>query len=289
MLQFITEYKVRELALVPPLVIRLVNDPLVAKYDLSSLTKLSSGAAPLSKEIVKQLAKKFPHVGFRQGYGMTESTACISSHSPKYYDFKFADTVGDLVPSTTIKIIDASGAELGFDMPGEILARGPQIAMGYLNNAEASAESFDPDGWLHTGDIGSMSEEGLLTISDRIKEMIKVKGIAVAPAELEDLLLGHNDVADCAVLGIGDDYAGERPKAYVVLRPGVKPSEAVGSAILGYVRERKARFKWLREIEFAEEVPKSASGKILRRLLRDRERGDVRGLVVRDGRERARL
>ncbi|EEP75710.1 hypothetical protein UREG_00557 [Uncinocarpus reesii 1704] len=283
MLRTIVEYQISELTLVPPLVIRLVNDPIVANYDLSCVKRISCGAAPLSEQLTQLLQKKFPQSGFKQGYGMTESCSCITSHSPEYYDYKYANTVGNIVASTAIKIIDDQGKELGYNQPGEILAKGPQIAMGYLDNPTATAEAFDKDGFLHTGDIGYMTEDGLLRIVDRIKEMIKVKGIAVAPAELEDLLLGHPDVADCAVLGVKDDYAGERPKAYVVLRDGLKPSEEVGRQLMKYVKERKARFKWVEEIEFANAVPKSPSGKILRRILREQDRGGQnRGLVVKD-------
>lgn len=292
MLNAMVEYQVAEVSLVPPLVIRLVNDPLVDKYDLSCLRRLSSGAAPLSEQLTHQLQRKFPHIGFRQGYGMTESTACITCHSPQYYDYKYANTVGDIVPSTVVRIIDVDdGTELGYNQPGEILAQGPQIAMGYLGNAAATAESFDRDGFLHTGDIGSINDEGLIVIHDRIKEMIKVKGIAVAPAELEDVLLGHPHVDDCAVMGVPDDYAGERPKAYVVPAPGgtMKPSDGAGRELMQYVRERKVRFKWLDAVEFVDAVPKSASGKILRRVLKDKERRGEHGLVVRDERERARL
>ncbi|OJD17314.1 hypothetical protein AJ78_02602 [Emergomyces pasteurianus Ep9510] len=289
-LKSIVEYRITELILVPPIVIRFVQDKLVDQYDLSSVKRISCGAAPLSKEVVQLLAKRFPDAGFRQGYGMTESCGCLTSHSPKYYGYEYATTVGDLIPSTEIKIIDDQGKELGYNQPGEILARGPQIAMGYLGNESATAESFDKDQFFHTGDIGSMSEEGLVSIVDRIKEMIKVKGIAVAPAELEDLLLGHPHVADTAVLGKLDDYAGERPKAYVVLKQGVEKSEAVGRELMQYVRERKVRFKWVEEIEFTDAVPKSASGKILRRVLKEQERNGVRGMVVRENeKERAKL
>ncbi|KMU76787.1 long-chain-fatty-acid-CoA ligase [Coccidioides immitis RMSCC 3703] len=276
---------ISELVLVPPLVIRLVNDPIASKYDLSCVKRISCGAAPLSEQITQLLQQKFPQSGFKQGYGMTESCSCITSHSPKYYDYKYANTVGDIVPSTTVKIIDDNGKELGYNQPGEIIAKGPQIAMGYLGNPTATAEAFDTDGFLHTGDIGYMTEEGLIRIVDRIKEMIKVKGIAVAPAELEDLLLGHPDVADCAVLGVKDDYAGEKPKAYVVLRDGLSVSEEMGKKLMKYVSERKVRFKWVEEIEFTDAVPKSPSGKILRRVLREKERsGKDRGFTVkRDG------
>ncbi|EER24333.1 AMP-binding enzyme, putative [Coccidioides posadasii C735 delta SOWgp] len=285
MLQTIVEYQISELVLVPPLVIRLVNDPVASKYDLSCVKRISCGAAPLSEQITQLLQQKFPQSGFKQGYGMTESCSCITSHSPKYYDYKYANTVGDIVPSTSVKIIDDNGKELGYNQPGEIIAKGPQIAMGYLGNPTATAEAFDTDGFLHTGDIGYMTEEGLIRIVDRIKEMIKVKGIAVAPAELEDLLLGHPDVADCAVLGVKDDYAGEKPKAYVVLRDGLSVSEEMGKKLMKYVSERKVRFKWVEEIEFTDAVPKSPSGKILRRVLREKERsGKHRGFTVkRDG------
>lgn len=149
--------------------------------------------------------------------------------------------------------------------------------MGYLNNPKATAETIDSEGWLHTGDQGFFDEEGLLTITDRIKEMIKVKGIGVAPAELEDLLLGHPKVEDAAVLGVYDDYSGERPKAYVVPKQGVAGDEALAEDLIQYVKDRKVRHKWITEVEFTKEIPKSASGKILRRVLRISRKGWRRG------------
>jgi len=290
-LNAIVEYQIADLTLVPPIVIRLVHDPIVDKYDLRCLKRLSSGSAPISKEIIQRLEKKFPWTGFRQGYGMTESCCCISSHTPEYYSYEYAHTGGLLCASTVAKVIDiATGRELGYNETGEILAKGPQVAMGYLDNPEATAESFDADGFLHTGDVGSVDERGFIHVSDRIKEMIKVKGQQVAPAELEDLLLGHPNVQDCAVLGVPDDYSGERPKAYVTLRPGLEPSEAVAKTLIAYVQGKKVRYKWITEVEFTEAVPKSPTGKLLRRVLKQQDRsGDKRGLVVRDDRERPRL
>lgn len=221
---------------------------------------------------------------------MTESCSCITAHPPSKYDYKYAHTVGTLIPSTEAKIIDLDGTELGINEPGEVLARGPQVVMGYLNNPKATAETFDRDGWLHTGDQGFIDGEGLLTITDRIKEMIKVKGIGVAPAELEDLLLGHPEVEDTAVLGLHDDYSGERPKAYVVPKRGVVGYEALGKGLIQYVKERKTRHKWVTEVEFVQEIPKSASGKILRRVLKDKSKGVSSGKVVReDVKEKAKL
>lgn len=281
MLDTVVKYQISELLLVPPILIRLVRDPIVQEYDLSCVQRFSSGAAPLSEEIIQLLKRKFPGTGFKQGYGMTESCSCITAHPPEKYSYEHAHKVGSICASTEVKIVDEDGRELGLNQPGELLARGPQITMGYLGNERATRETFDGAGWLHTGDQAMVDAEGMVTITDRIKEMIKVKGIGVAPAELEDLLLGHERVEDVAVLGVSDEYAGERPKAYVVLKTG-EGEEGVGREILAYVKERKVRHKWVKEAEFIDVIPKSASGKILRRLLRDRAKAGAKGVVVRD-------
>ena len=201
---------------------------------------------------------------------MTESCSCITAHPPDKYDYKYGHTVGTICASTEIKVVDPDGNELGLNEPGEvstfsasksrpadttrvskkILTRGPQITMGYLNNPKATAETFDEDGWLHTGDQGIIDDEGMLTITDRIKEMIKVKGIGVAPAELEDLLLGHPKIEDVAVMSVPDDYTGERPKAYVVTKAGIEAGREFGQELIKYVQARKSRTKWITEIEF---------------------------------------
>lgn len=289
MLSTITTYQIRELILVPPIIIRLVRDPIVDTYLPSLLTTVrrwSSGSAPTSPEIIELLRQKFPSTGFRQGYGATESTACITCHPPSHYDYKYAHTGGKLVANTIAKVIslDNPNKMLGPGEIGEICAQGPQIAMGYLDNPTSTAETFDNEGYFHTGDVGFFDEEGLIHIVDRIKEMIKVRGQQVAPAELEDILLGHEAVEDCAVLGIADEYSGEKPKAYVVLKPGFKASVELGRKLLGAVRERKVRYKWVLEVEFTEAIPKSPTGKLLRRVLKagDRVEGRRRGLCVRD-------
>ncbi|KAJ2985071.1 hypothetical protein NUW58_g5728 [Xylaria curta] len=280
MLTTIVEYQIREILLVPPILIRLVRDPVVDEYDLRCVKRFSSGAAPVSEEILRLLKEKFPKSEFRQGYGMTESCSCITSHPPWAYDYRHAHNVGTLIASTEVKLIKEDGTEAGVGEPGEILARGPQVVMGYLENETATRETFDSDGFLHTGDQGVIDSEGFITITDRIKELIKVKGIGVAPAELEDLLLGYPAIEDCAVLAVSDERAGERPKAFVVLKRGYQADEATGLNIIAYVEKNKVRYKWIREIEFIEEIPKSPSGKILRRLLRDRAKKGTRGVVV---------
>ncbi|KAK0364951.1 hypothetical protein LTR91_021402 [Friedmanniomyces endolithicus] len=290
MLDTVVEYQLRELLLVPPILIRMVRDPIVDNYDLSHLRRFSSGAAPLSEEIIQLLAKKFPQTGFKQGYGMTESCSCITAHPPWLYDYKYAHAVGTICASTTVKIMKEDGTEAGIGEPGEILAKGPQIVMGYLNNEKASKETFDGEGYLHTGDQGAIDKDGIITITDRIKELIKVKGIGVAPAELEDCLLGHPKVEDVAVLSIPDEYSGEVPKAYVVPQSSqpADGSQELGRELIAYVRQQKVRYKAVKEIEFIDAIPKSASGKILRRVLRDQSRSGVsKGTVVRE--ERASL
>jgi acyl-CoA synthetase (AMP-forming)/AMP-acid ligase II len=293
MLRAICEHQIKELILVPPIIIRLVRDKIVDDYDLRHVERWSSGSAPISPEIISLLQKKFPWTGFRQGYGATESTACITAHPPSHYDYKYATTGGMLVANTVAKVLDlTTGKELGVNQTGEICARGPQIAMGYLDNPAATAETFDSEGFLHTGDVGHFDDEGLVHIEDRIKEMIKVKGLQVPPAELEDLLLGHPDVEDCAVLGIADEYAGERPKAYVVPRQGIQGTqEDLGRRLLQFVKDKKVRYKWIVEVEFTDQVPKSPTGKLLRRVLktRDKQRDRRAGVRVRDENERARL
>lgn len=296
LLKTILQHNVEELIFVPPILIRLVRDPVVEQY-LPQLRRIikrfSSGSAPMSPEVARALQAKFPATGFRQGYGATESTACISCHPPEYFEYKYAHTGGLLVANTVAKVIDLADPTkmLGPGQTGEICAKGPQIAMGYLGNEEATAESFDAEGFLHTGDVGHIDAEGLIYIEDRIKEMIKVKGIQVPPAELEDLLLGHELVEDCAVLGISDEYAGERPKAYVVVKNDVLVTEELGRRLMRYVQEKKVRFKWLAELEFAESIPKGSTGKLLRRVLKlhDKDRTRKKGVCVRDGIGRARL
>ncbi|KAI1296149.1 acetyl-CoA synthetase-like protein [Xylaria venustula] len=289
MLATITEYQIPEILVVPPILIRLVRDPIVTKYDLRCIKRISTGAAPVSEEILQLLKEKFPGSGFKQGYGMTESCSCITAHPPWAYDYRYAHTVGTIVASTEVKVMREDGTEAGVGEPGEILARGPQVVMGYLNNVKATRETFDADGFLHTGDQGVIDSEGFITITDRIKELIKVKGIGVAPAELEDLLLGHAAVEDCAVLAIPDERTGERPKAFVVVKQGHRADRATGLDIITYVEKNKARHKWIKEIEFIEEIPKSPSGKILRRVLRDRTKQGLKGFAVALQETRAKL
>jgi 4-coumarate--CoA ligase len=176
-------------------------------------------------------------------------------------------SVGVTAPNTETMIVDpATGDALGVGEDGEVWVRGPQVMAGYLNNEKATADTIDADGWLHTGDIGHVDEDGHLYVVDRLKELIKYKGFQVAPAELEALLLTHPAVADAAVIGVPDDEAGEIPIGFVVLKPGQHATE---DDILSFVAGEVATFKQLRRVTFLDAVPKSPSGKILRRILRE--------------------
>ncbi len=261
----IQEHGITRLYLAPPIIVALAKHPLVDKYDLSSVTRVFSGAAPLDGETARICGER---IGCRvsQGYGLTE-TSPVSHSVPDSAAEVVAGSVGPVLANTECKVVDAaSGRELGVGEDGEIWIRGPQVMKGYLNNEEATTASIDGDGFFHTGDIGHVDERGEYFIVDRLKELIKYKGFQVPPAELEALLLSHPAVGDAAVIGIPDEEAGEVPKGFVVLK-----GEATPEQIMEFVATRVAPHKKIRRLEVVEEIPKSASGKILRRVLRDRE------------------
>jgi len=265
-LQVMQDYGVALAHLVPPIVLALAKHPIVDRYDLSKLKMIISAAAPLGEDVARACAERLG-CPVLQGYGLTE-TSPATHVSPEVPEKIKPAAVGPCVPNTESKVVDIStGAELGPDQNGEIWVRGPQVMKGYLNNPEATAATIDAEGWLHTGDIGYADEDGYFYIVDRVKELIKYKGFQVAPAELEALLLSHPAIADAAVIPSPDEEAGEIPKAFVVLR-----GEVTADEIMAFVAERVAPHKKIRRVEFVEQIPKSAAGKILRRVLVERER-----------------
>jgi acyl-CoA synthetase (AMP-forming)/AMP-acid ligase II len=270
-LRFIQDYRITHLYLVPPIVVALAKQPLVDQYDLSSVRHILSGAAPLDGATQQAVAARL-HVPVVQGYGMTETSLAIALTPPDSTSVKVGAT-GVLIPNLEGKVVDPlTGAELGVHERGELLVRGPNIMRGYLKNPEATRITIEPDGWLHTGDIVSVDEEGYIFVVDRLKELIKYKGMQVAPAELEGVLLTHPAIADAAVIGIPDEEAGELPKAFVVLKAAVTTE-----AIMRYVAAKVAPHKRVRQVEIIDAIPKSASGKILRRVLVERERAQRSG------------
>jgi acyl-CoA synthetase (AMP-forming)/AMP-acid ligase II len=256
------QYGVTRSFVAPPIVLLLAKEPAVAAYDLSRLKQVFSGAAPLPREVASMAAQRLG-CEVVQGYGMTETSPATLLSAPGRGR---NGAVGQLLPNTEMVIVDTATKEpVGVGEPGEVWIRGPQVMLGYLNNAAATAEVIDEHGWLHTGDVGIVDADGYLYVIDRVKELIKVKGFQVAPAELETLLLAHPLIRDAAVIGRPDDTSGERPVAFVVAH-----GEIAAEDILAHVGAQVATYKRLAEVRFVESIPKSPSGKILRRELRAR-------------------
>jgi acyl-CoA synthetase (AMP-forming)/AMP-acid ligase II len=280
-LRTIQDHKITRAFVAPPILVALAKHQLVDSYDLSSLTSILSGAAPLDESLaqaVEQRLRKGADTGVTvaQGYGMTElspvsHTTPDAGHEPPGTEGRQVPkgSVGYAIPNTECRLVDpGTGEDAAEGERGELWIRGPQVMKGYLNNEEATRGTIDGEGWLHTGDVAVVDELGRYTVVDRVKELIKYKGYQVAPAELEAVLLGHPEIADAAVIGVPEKETGEElPKAFVVRAPG---SELSQQAVMDYMAEKVAPHKKIRLVEFIETVPKSAAGKILRKNLKAR-------------------
>lgn len=268
MLEGIQRWRVTVAAVVPPLVLALAKNPALEKYDLSSIRIVLSGAAPLGKDLVDALRARVPQAVFGQGYGMTEAGPVLSMCPAFAKEPAPAKpgSCGTVVRNAELKVVDPdTGLSLGRNLPGEICIRGPQIMKGYLNDPEATARTIDVHGWLHTGDIGYVDDDDEVFIVDRVKELIKFKGFQVPPAELEALLVAHPSIADAAVVPQKDEAAGEVPVAFVVRAADADIAE---DAIKEFISKQVVFYKRLHKVYFTPSIPKSASGKILRRELR---------------------
>jgi acyl-CoA synthetase (AMP-forming)/AMP-acid ligase II len=264
-LQTLEKYRVTFAPVVPPIVLALAKNPMVDNYDLSRLRIVFSGAAPLGANVANAASTRLS-CEVNQGYGMTETSPVTHAARAGTAGLKAA-SIGPPVPNTEAKIVDvATGTELGVNEQGEICVRGPQVMKGYLNRPDATAAMIDSDGWLHTGDVGYADADGCFFVVDRVKELIKYKGLQIAPAELEAVLLAHPSVADAAVVPFADDEAGQVPKAFVVLK-----SQVTADQLMCFVAERVAPYKKLRRLEVTDQIPRSPSGKILRRVLVERD------------------
>jgi acyl-CoA synthetase (AMP-forming)/AMP-acid ligase II len=249
----------------PPIVLTLATAPEVEKYDLSTLKLAMSGAAPLDVEVAARATKRIG-APIGQGYGMTEASPGIHFIADEEVGVVSAGAVGRLIPNTEARLVNPATG-LDDEHEGELWIRGPQVMAGYLGNPAATAETIVEDGWLRTGDILRVDDEGIWWVVDRLKELIKYKGYQVAPAELEAVLLANPDVLDAAVIGIPHAEGGEAPKAFVVLRAG---STVTGDELMAWVAQRVTPYKRVRAVELVDGIPKSAAGKILRRVLRNR-------------------
>ncbi|MBE8477170.1 4-coumarate--CoA ligase family protein [Streptomyces justiciae] len=265
----IQNHRITDLFVAPPIVLALAKHPLVAQYDLSSLRHIISAAAPLDARLAAACSARLnlPPVG--QAYGMTELSP--GTHVVPLDGMRDAPagTVGKLIAGTEMRVVSLDDPDKDLDIgeAGEILIRGPQVMKGYLGRPDATAAMIDTDGWLHTGDVGHVDADGWLFIVDRVKELIKYKGFQVAPAELEALLLTHPGIADAAVIGVYNDEGNEVPHAYVVRQPTA--GDLSEGEVMMYVAERVAPYKRVRQVTFIDDVPRAASGKILRRRLRE--------------------
>ncbi|HBF79327.1 MAG TPA: 4-coumarate--CoA ligase family protein, partial [Streptomyces sp.] len=233
-LRAVQEHRISGLYVAPPIVLALAKHPAVGAYDLSSLRYVVSAAAPLDADLAAACSARLGLPPVRQAYGMTELSpgthvVPLDAENPP------PGAVGKLLPGTEMRIVSLTdpGTDLGTGADGEILIRGPQVMKGYLGRPDATAAMIDPDGWLHTGDVGRVDEDGWLYVVDRVKELIKYKGYQVAPADLEALLLTHDAIADAAVIGVRDDDGNEVPKAYVVRRQDTE--DLTADAVMAYV------------------------------------------------------
>ena len=254
----------------PPVVLQLAKNPIVSKYDLSSLRMLSSGAAPLTRDLVEALYAR-TKVPCKQGYGLSETSPGIHTQPWSLWRSHIG-SVGRLAPNMTAKYMSDTQSEVPVGQVGELWVKGPNVFKGYLNNPKGTANALTSDGYFKTGDIGYQDKDGNFYITDRVKELIKYKGFQVPPAELEGLLMGNPQIDDAAVVGLySPELASEVPTAYVVPAKGVEGSTATAREIAEWVKARVAGHKQLRGgVRFVDAIPKSASGKILRRVLRKR-------------------
>jgi acyl-CoA synthetase (AMP-forming)/AMP-acid ligase II len=271
LMDLIERHGVTWLHIAPPVVLAIATAANVEGRDFSRLKMVISGAAPLDADLAKRAEERIG-APIRQGYGMTELSPVSHKSRLARVEETPRGSIGALIPNTEARLVDP---ETGEDVPegeeGEIWIRGPQVMRGYLNNDEATAETLVGDGWIRTGDIGRADENGFFYIVDRLKELIKYKGHQVAPAELEAVLVSHPKVKDAGVIGMPMDDGGEAPMACVVAEDGLDAEE-----LMAFVAERVAPYKRIREVEFVDEVPKSASGKILRRVLREQHGAAVK-------------
>lgn len=264
-LSLIEKHKITRTHIVPPILLALAKQPMVDKYNLNSLRVLTSGAAPLSHQLIKECEQRLSNCVVKQAYGTTET--CVTTYIPDERDKIKLGSVGQCISNGECQIVDIDTQQaLGFNQPGELWVRGPQVMKGYLNNPKATTNAIDRDGWYHTGDIVYVDEDGYFYIIDRIKELIKCNGYSIAPAELEAVLLSHPAVADACVVKSPHPSSGEVPKAFVVLKDAVTPEQ-----IMEFVAGQVAPQKIIRRLEVVDKIPKSPSGKILRRILAQQE------------------
>ncbi|KIW99489.1 uncharacterized protein Z518_11228 [Rhinocladiella mackenziei CBS 650.93] len=280
LLEYIQKFRITDLTLVPPIAVMLAKHPAVEKYDLSSVVNIGSGAAPLGRDVSARVERRLGHsLNFKQGWGMTECTCSLLGWDVNR--ISTSHSVGEPNPNCEAKIMTEDGASeittRGSSSVGELWCRGPNVMKGYWRNPKATAETLTPDGWLKTGDIAYVDSDGMFFIVDRKKELIKVKGNQVAPAELEALLLEHFGISDAAVIGMPTQDGDEKPRAFVIRQANPEGEKLTEEEVKKFIEGKVVRYKRLAGgVEFVDSIPKNPSGKILRRQLRDATRERLR-------------
>ena len=264
--------------LVPTMLKRVIDHPDFNKYNLSSLKVITYGAAPMPFEVIKKAIELFPGVNFINAFGQTETASTITTLSPEDHIIegteeekekklgRLTSSIGRPMPDVEMKIIDEQGNDLPPGEVGEIVALGPRVMSGYWKDAEKTAKTLTKDGWLRTGDMGYTDEEGYFYLAARADDMIIRGGENISPEEVENALYTHPAVEEAAVIGVPDPEWGQQPRAIVVLKEG---EAATADELIEYCRERMSSFKRPRSVVFVDELPRTSTGKVLKRILRE--------------------
>ncbi|MGH9351927.1 MAG: long-chain-fatty-acid--CoA ligase [Terriglobia bacterium] len=275
LLSLIEQERITRLQMVPSMAISLINHPGIGQRNLTSVKEVMIGGAPSNTALIRQVEEKFPGAVVAGGYGLTETSpvatiAYVKEHlngEPASGQLRRKATAGYVICGAEVRLVDLDGADVPADgaAPGEILIRSDTVMEGYRNQPEETAHALR-GGWLHTGDLATLDDEGYILIVDRLKDMVLSGGENVATAEVERVICQHPAVLECAVIAVPDARWGEVPKALVALCPG---SQATEAEIIAHCREQLAGFKIPKSVEFRELLPKGGTGKILKRLLRE--------------------
>ncbi|MFC2036295.1 class I adenylate-forming enzyme family protein [Chloroflexota bacterium] len=269
--------KVNRAMMVPTMLKLLIDNPEFSSFDLSSLKVITYGAAPMPIEVIKKAIELFPGISFINAFGQTETASTITTVPPDDHDLsgteaenaiklKHLSSIGKPMADVEMKVISEDGLDLPQGDVGEIVARGPRVMSGYWKDEEKTDKTIDKDGWVHTGDIGYMDEDGYFYLAGRATDMIIRGGENISPEEVEGVLLSYPKIEDGAIIGVPDDEWGEVPMAVVVVKEG---EEVTAEEIMEYCRVNLASFKRPRSVVFTDELPRNPMGKIIKKQLRE--------------------
>ena len=275
-MRLVQDEQINRAMMVPTMLKAILDHKEFSNFDISSLGVITYGAAPMPASVIKDAIAKLPGTRFINAFGQTETASTITMLSPEDHEItgtpeeqelklKRLSSIGKPLDDVIVQIVDEEGKEVIQGDVGEIVAQGPRLMKGYWNKEDATNETIR-DGWLYTGDLGYMDSEGYIFLSGRAKDFIKRGGEMIAPDEVENVILTHSSIDDAAVIGVNDEYWGERVRAGVVLKSGMAVDQ---QEIIDYCHERLASYKKPESVIFAQEIPKNPMGKILKRELRD--------------------